>query len=92
MARPEYRGRAWQTVRAAVLARDGWRCQICAVDLDPNARPRTRYAAVVDHVVPVSAGGAWHDPANLRAACHPCNTTRANQSRRRHRYPVPRLW
>ncbi|MGI8624193.1 MAG: HNH endonuclease [Solirubrobacteraceae bacterium] len=60
------RGHAWRKVRADVLARDSYVCQL---DL-PGC---TWVATVVDHVVPVARGGAALDPANLRAACSSCN-------------------
>ena len=56
--------RAWRTTRAAVLLRDGHRCQLC------GAR-----AEHVDHVTPKIAGGSDH-PGNLRATCAACNLGR----------------
>lgn len=53
--------REWRKVRARVLARDGWVCRMVE-------GCETR-ATTVDHVVPLSLGGALLDPANLRAAC-----------------------
>lgn len=37
-------------------------------------------AAMVDHVVPGSAGGAWLDETNLVTACNPCNSIKADLS------------
>jgi 5-methylcytosine-specific restriction endonuclease McrA len=88
---PQYRGKAWAEIRRYVLERDGWVCQICKGAIDPHARARTPRAPVVDHVIACSAGGAWHDPANLRAAHHSCNSALVNRSRRRQ-YPLPRQW
>lgn len=60
----------WPALRLRVLARDGYRCQV--------GGPRCRgVASVVDHIIPVRAGGAWWDKSNLRAACRSCNTARA---------------
>ena len=59
----------WQKVRLVVLARDGHRCQIGL----PGC---TRVAEHVDHIVPISEGGARLDPSNLRAACGRCNLAR----------------
>ncbi|WP_425298093.1 HNH endonuclease [Nocardia brasiliensis] len=54
------------TVRRMILTRDARLCQIradgCLTD-----------ATQVDHIIPVSRGGT-NDPANLRAACTPCNS------------------
>ena len=91
---PQYRGRRWAVVRAHVLERDGWVCQVCFESIDRYARPRTSRAAVVDHIRPCSDGGDWYDPTNLRAAHHACNTVRANRGRSPQRapYPLPRDW
>ncbi len=59
---------AWRVVRRQVLVRDGYRCLIKG----PNC---TIVATTADHVIPKSQGGT-DDPANLRAACGPCNQSR----------------
>jgi 5-methylcytosine-specific restriction protein A len=75
---PEARGYDWdwRKLRLRVLDRDGWLCQVrlpvCTVD-----------ATTVDHVVPLARGGARLDPANCRAACGPCNSSRSAGARRR---------
>lgn len=59
----------WRQVRALVLARDGYQCQIKG--------PRcTGVADTVDHIVALKDGGAMYDPAGLRAACLRCNAGR----------------
>jgi 5-methylcytosine-specific restriction endonuclease McrA len=64
-----YGARAWRAVRLVVLARDGHLCRIQG--------PRcTLNATEVDHIVRPEDGGAWYDPANLRASCGPCNRGR----------------
>jgi len=71
MTKPQYAGR-WRTVRKAVLARDGFTCQIAT-------RGCTLRATQVDHIVPVSRdpkGHLWLDLDNLRAACANCNRAR----------------
>ncbi|WP_339091895.1 HNH endonuclease signature motif containing protein [Variovorax paradoxus] len=59
--------------RTRVLDRDEWTCQYC------GARLFTNDEATVDHIIPVSLGGANED-ANMRAACKPCNTTKGQRS------------
>jgi 5-methylcytosine-specific restriction endonuclease McrA len=51
----------------AVLARDGYYCQI--------GGPRCKVAAsTIDHVLPSSTHPElFWEPSNLRAACRPCN-------------------
>lgn len=62
---------AWREVRAAVLQRDRYRCRWCGGDAD-----------TVDHLVPLAHGGPRLDPANLAAACRPCNSRRGATTRR----------
>ena len=72
---------AWRQLRAAVLRRDGWTCQLCGDPLHPRcSRSGCGQCAHVDHRLPVAAGGVDH-PANLRAACQRCNLSRANSVR-----------
>jgi HNH endonuclease len=70
MPKPEYSG-AWQRVRLTILKRDNYACQI----VGPKC---THVATEVDHIVPVSRGGSWLDPSNLRAACKQCNVGRVD--------------
>ena len=68
MRKPHYGG-PWRTIRKQILERDRGICQIAA----PGC---TIAANQVDHILPVSRGGSWWDPANLRAACPRCNNGR----------------
>jgi 5-methylcytosine-specific restriction endonuclease McrA len=71
---PRTRTPQWRQVRLYVLARDRHICQI--------GGPRcTIVATTVDHIHPLSEGGAVYDPANLRAACAPCNNGRYHPAR-----------
>lgn len=59
--------RRWRHLRAYVLRRDGYTCQMRG----PSC---TGVATTVDHVVPIALGGALlPPPSELRAACGPCN-------------------
>jgi 5-methylcytosine-specific restriction protein A len=51
--------RRWRRLRENILARDGYRCQLCG-------------APAVDHVVRVIDGGS-DDPGNLRSLCSDCH-------------------
>lgn len=70
--------RRWRRVRVYVLLRDGERCQVPdelgRLCLAP-AMVAGPLAGHVDHIIPRSQGGT-DDPANLRAACEPCNLRR----------------
>lgn len=63
-ARPS--GRVLPTMRRAVLARDGRRCRYCGRQIGP------RSVLHLDHVIPVSRGGA-DTLENLVVACEGCN-------------------
>lgn len=54
--------------RAGVLRRDRHRCAYCG-----------RRATTVDHVLPVSRGGAW-SWLNTVAACAPCNFRKSDRT------------
>lgn len=56
-----YGRNAWRRLRSTALARDGGRCVECGAP-----------ASEVDHIVPVSLGGA-DDIANVRSLCHACH-------------------
>jgi 5-methylcytosine-specific restriction endonuclease McrA len=45
-------------LRLEVLNRDRWRCQI-------QGERCQGMASVVDHIIPVRAGGPWWDKSNL---------------------------
>jgi len=83
MAKPWHRGR-WNVVRPAVLARDGYACQLRIPGVC------TGIATQVDHIVSPLDGGAYWDDDNLRASCKSCNVHRGNvdQARRRRQQLV----
>lgn len=65
-------GVAMKHVMRKVALRDcGQRCVYCATRLD-------QHTATLDHVVPLSHGGA-HDPGNLVVACGPCNRLKGDR-------------
>ena len=70
----------WPKLRLRILERDNYDCQI-------RSPACTKKATQVDHIVPVRKGGARYDPANLRAACRPCNA-----AWHRHGLPPSRHW
>jgi hypothetical protein len=64
--------------RLAIYERDAWTCQICSEPVDRTQRPGTRWAASLDHIIPVSLGGP-DELDNLRLAHHRCNSVRGNR-------------
>lgn len=61
--------------RTEVFERDGWSCYLCCRATDPDASPFDPSSPTVDHVVPLSQGGA-HSLANARTACLHCNSAK----------------
>jgi len=55
--------------RAAIIVRDDCTCYLCAGRCDPEE-------IHLDHIVPLSRGGA-HEPSNLAVACARCNLRKA---------------
>lgn len=61
-------GRPWRRLRARILLRDQYTCQLCfRVCMDHDLD--------VDHITPLAQGGT-DDPANLRTLCRPCHVKR----------------
>ena len=53
-------------------------CWICGTPtLPPGQRPRSKHAASIDHIIPISKGGTDH-PTNLTLAHYGCNSTRGD--------------
>lgn len=64
---------AWIVIRERQLVRQPF-CQGCPDDaLTP--------AYAVDHIVPIRAGGAKRDPANLQSLCQPCHAEKSSAER-----------
>lgn len=61
----------WRAFRLTILGRDRYRCTIQLAGC-------TTLADCVDHIQPLSKGGAKYDPSNCRAACKHCNTSRGD--------------
>jgi len=60
-----YGGR-WRKVRSRYLGRRPL-CEMCDLEGDITA------AEMVDHVIPIAAGGAQYDPRNLQSLCNSCH-------------------
>jgi endogenous inhibitor of DNA gyrase (YacG/DUF329 family) len=64
-------------LRAAIFARDEYRCQLCGGMTDPEAVVPARRAPVVDHIV-ATANGGQNVPENLQTAHFYCNSLKRN--------------
>ena len=71
-------GRPYRRVRDRVK-QDQSLCPLCA------AQGLTVAGEEVDHIVPLSRGGAEQDPANLQHLCKPCHDAKTQQQRPRRR-------
>jgi len=69
-----YQSSRWRTVRAAFL-RSHPLCVAC------EASGSLVAARVVDHVVPIKAGGERFDAANLQPLCLPCHNRKTTTER-----------
>jgi len=63
-----------------IFERDGWRCQLATClapsrRIDPALSRRHQWGATIDHIVPLSAGGA-DVPANVVTAHNRCNRSK----------------
>lgn len=61
--------------RREIYERDGWRCGICGLPVNPARRYPDQSCASLDHIIPLSKGGA-HTKTNCRLAHLGCNTRR----------------
>lgn len=62
----------------AVLMRDGYKCQICGKQCDPNDKSWGSFGPdypTVDHIIPLAKGGT-HTWDNVQCACAICNSTK----------------
>ena len=64
--------------RVEVFERDEWTCGLCGGEINPMEMWPSRGAATVDHIVPISKGGA-HTMANLQAAHFGCNSSKSDR-------------
>lgn len=73
----------WLSFRDKFLNERGLVCEYCGkAGLTKEVVPGLGFffLATVDHVKPVSKGGALYNPANLKVACHPCNKSKKDLS------------
>lgn len=69
----------WQAVRKRAIASKDPICALCGTPIDMDAKPNTPMACEVDHIVPVSRGGAPYDIDNLQLTHSRCNRMKSNK-------------
>ncbi len=62
----------------AIFDRDGWRCHLCGKATRRRAKVPHPLAATIDHLIPLSHGGA-DAPANVATAHFICNSRKGNR-------------
>lgn len=72
----------WRGVRQAFIESLGGPPYLCGICMEPIARGQMD----VDHIVPVSRGGAPFDPKNLRVAHHSCNRSTSQKHPRPNKF------
>lgn len=65
----------------SVFWRDRWRCQLCRQPIDRGLRWPHPGSATIDHVTPISRGGA-HAFSNVQAAHLSCNRLKSSLRRK----------
>jgi 5-methylcytosine-specific restriction endonuclease McrA/endogenous inhibitor of DNA gyrase (YacG/DUF329 family) len=63
---------------ASIAERDGWRCSLCSLPVDPAVAWPNSLSPSLDHRVPLSRGGA-HDPSNVFLAHLGCNSSKGDR-------------
>ena len=63
--RAVYQTVAWKRLREVVLSVEPW-CRAC----------KCEWAKEVDHIAPISAGGAAFELENLQPLCHACHSAK----------------
>lgn len=65
-------------LRSEVIARDGYKCQICGKKVDKDLRWPDSMSLSLDHIVPISKGGP-HTLSNLRVTHLACNLKKGSK-------------
>jgi 5-methylcytosine-specific restriction endonuclease McrA len=63
--------------RRSIYERDGWICGICGLPVDRSEQPDMHLRPSLDHVVPLSKGGA-HSRSNVQCAHWICNSRKTH--------------
>lgn len=64
---------------------DKYICRLCGKPTDPTVAPHHVLYPTLDHIIPISKGGA-HDYDNLQCAHFGCNSSKGNRSHKRVDY------
>lgn len=65
--------------RFAIYERDGWRCQICKLKVNPRYTGTHPKAPSLDHIIPLAVGGT-HQPSNVQLTHFGCNARKSSRA------------
>lgn len=71
----------WENLRLTILKSSNMVCEYCGkgnLTETLDVLKGRSFLATIDHVMPISKGGAIYDRANLKIACYPCNKNKGN--------------
>ena len=71
----------WQQVRKRVISSKDHVCALCGNPIDMEAPAYSPMACEVDHIIPISRGGAAYDIDNLQLVHARCNRQKSNRLR-----------
>lgn len=71
----------WQKVRKRAIASKDPICALCGNPIDMDAPSTSPTSCAVDHIIPVSRGGAPYDIDNLQLTHARCNREKSNRLR-----------
>ena len=89
--RRDQSGHAWRKARARAIRNSNGSCAICHNPIDHDLTWPEPGSASVDHIVPVSRGGALTAAGNLRVVHLICNQQRGNGDTGPHGSPCALL-
>jgi 5-methylcytosine-specific restriction endonuclease McrA len=78
-------GPTWRRIRAqhkAQASLDNTPCGICGTPIDWDAHPHSPAAYQLDHITPLSKGGAPYEPSNLQPVHRYCNRLKSDRPTR----------
>lgn len=61
-----------------LMEKQNGRCDHCGTLMTLHDTSRSKRAATIDHIIPITKGG-WHVQANCRLLCRSCNSKRGNR-------------
>lgn len=83
----------WERIRARHKANDeanGTPCALCGTPIDYHAHHHNPAAYQLDHIIPLSRGGAKYEPHNLQPVNRYCNRLKSDKTTAANGVPNPK--